>query len=327
MKVCKKIFPTLALFMVASSTLAANDPIRMGVVVKIGGIPWYNAMDEGIKKEAAKQGIDAWMIGPTAADPALQVRAIEDLIAQKVDVIGVVPNDSKVLEPVLKKAQDAGIKVIVHESPDQKYADWDFELAEAKGFGESYAQLLAQCMGEEGQYAIYVGGLTVPLHNTWADATINYVKAHYPKMTMVADKFGVAESLDETMRTTTDLLAKYPELKGIVAFGSQGPIGAARVVGNQGKQDQTCVLGPFSPGQGQALVNRGFLKGGYIWNPMTAGEVFVRIGKMTVNGEEIKSGMQIEGMGKIEIEGRNILGNALESLDPVNLPKLVELGL
>lgn len=51
MKVCKKIFPTLALFMVASSTLAANDPIRMGVVVKIGGIPWFNAMDEGIKKK------------------------------------------------------------------------------------------------------------------------------------------------------------------------------------------------------------------------------------------------------------------------------------
>ena len=35
----------------------------------------------------------------------LQVRAIEDLIAQGVNVIGVVPNDAKVLEPVLQKAQ------------------------------------------------------------------------------------------------------------------------------------------------------------------------------------------------------------------------------
>ena len=89
----------------ASSTTYAADSFKMGVVVKIGGIPWFNAMEEGIKKAAAKEGVDAWQIGPTAADPALQVRAIEDLIAQKVDVIGVVPNDAKVLEPVLEKAQ------------------------------------------------------------------------------------------------------------------------------------------------------------------------------------------------------------------------------
>lgn len=74
-------------------------------------------MEAGIKSEGAKRGIDARMVGPTAADPALQVRAIEDLIAQKVDIIGVVPNDARVLEPVLKRAQEAGIKVIVHESP------------------------------------------------------------------------------------------------------------------------------------------------------------------------------------------------------------------
>ena len=107
----------------ASSTTYAADSFKMGVVVKIGGIPWFNAMEEGIKKAAAKEGVDAWQIGPTAADPALQVRAIEDLIAQKVDVIGVVPNDAKVLEPVLEKAQKAGIKVIVHESPNQKFAE------------------------------------------------------------------------------------------------------------------------------------------------------------------------------------------------------------
>ena len=53
-------------------------------------------------------GDDGFMIGPTSADPALQVRAIEDLIAQGVNVIGVVPNDATVLEPVLKKARDAG---------------------------------------------------------------------------------------------------------------------------------------------------------------------------------------------------------------------------
>lgn len=238
----------LALF--AASPAFAADKLRMGIVVKIGGIPWFNAMEAGIKSEAAKRGIDAWQVGPTAADPALQVRAIEDLIAQKVDIIGVVPNDPQVLEPVLKRAHDAGIKIITHESPGQKYADWDFELIDADTHGINHMKALAQCMHEEGQYAMYVGSLTVPLHQQWTDAALKYQQQHYPRMQRVTDKFGVGESLDSSVRTTNELMSKYPDLKGIMAFGSQGPIGAGRAVLNRNKTQQICVIGAFSPGQG-----------------------------------------------------------------------------
>jgi hypothetical protein len=87
----------LALAMSTAFGLAwadANKP-TIGVVVKIGGIPWFNAMEAGIKKAAGETGADAWMVGPTQADAAQQVKAVEDLIARKVDVIAVVPNDAK----------------------------------------------------------------------------------------------------------------------------------------------------------------------------------------------------------------------------------------
>ena len=81
---------------VASTVTVADAAERMGVVVKIGGIPWFNAMEAGIKQKAARNsGVNAFMVGPTSADPALQVRAVEDLIAQGVNVIGVVPNDAR----------------------------------------------------------------------------------------------------------------------------------------------------------------------------------------------------------------------------------------
>ncbi|MGO8433468.1 substrate-binding domain-containing protein, partial [Rhizobium johnstonii] len=72
----------------------AQDAPKVGVVVKIGGIPWFHAMEAGIKEQGKKLGVAAFMIGPTSADPALQVRAIEDLIAPGVKVIGVVPTDA-----------------------------------------------------------------------------------------------------------------------------------------------------------------------------------------------------------------------------------------
>ena len=40
-------------------------------------------MAAGVMSGTSLDGVDAVMIGPTSADPALQVRAIEDLIAQR----------------------------------------------------------------------------------------------------------------------------------------------------------------------------------------------------------------------------------------------------
>ena len=302
---------------------------KIGVVVKVGGIPWFNAMEVGIKKRAQELGMDGFMIGPTSNDPALQVRAIEDLIAQKVDVIGVVPNDANAVEPVLKKARDMGIKVIMHESPNQKNSDWNFDLISNAKHGQSHAKLLAERMGGEGKYIVYVGGLTVPLHNAWADLAIEYLEDNYPAMTLAADRFGVAESVDDSYQTALDMMRKYPDLKGVLAFGSQGPIGAARAVIDAKRVGTTVVIGSFSPGQGEKYVKGELNMAGYMWNPMLAGEVFVTLGKMLLEGKEITDGMDIEGMGKISVnaETHTILGDKIQPINRETVDELAALGL
>jgi simple sugar transport system substrate-binding protein len=312
----------------AAGAVAADKP-TMGVVVKIGGIPWFNAMEVGINDEGQKIGVDAFMVGPTSADPALQVRAIEDLIAKGVDVIGVVPNDANAIEPVLAKARDAGIKVLTHESPKQQNVDWDFELASAKGFGEAHAELLAQAMGGKGGYAVYVGSLTVPLHNAWADAAIAYLKEKYPDMKLIGDRYGVAESVDDSRKTALDLLAANPDLTGFLAFGSQGPIGIGRALEETHKVGDVFVVGPFSPGQGRQLVKEGAIAGGFMWNPMEAGRVFVRMGKMLADGEPVTDGMTIEGLGVIHLDPNShaIITDNLVTINKETVDSLADLGL
>ena len=77
-------------------------------------------MEKGIQKAGKEDNLNAYMIGPTSADPAQQVRAVEDLIAKKVKVIAVVPNDAKALEPVFDRAKEAGIEVILTSRPAKK---------------------------------------------------------------------------------------------------------------------------------------------------------------------------------------------------------------
>jgi simple sugar transport system substrate-binding protein len=313
----------------ARGALAQGKKAQIATVVKIGGIPWFNAMEVGIKKAGEEQGVEAWMVGPTQADAAQQVRAVEDLIARKVDVIAVVPNDATALEPVFRRAQEAGIKVLTHESPDQKFNDWNIELTTVQGFGESHLEALANAMGGEGKYIVYVGSLTVPLHNKWADAAIALQKSKYPKMQMVTDRFGVAESLDDSYKTGLDQMRANPDLKGILAFGSQGPIGAARAVDERGKAGSVAVVGPFSPGQGARYIKAGSIREGFIWNPMLAGETIVRVANMIVKGQAIQDGMELPGLGPVKVDAaaRSILAQKLQPINKSTIDELVQIGL
>jgi len=327
---CKHAAVAALLFLCSAfnSQVRAADP-EVAVVVKIGGIPWFTAMEQGIKRAGKEDKVNAYMVGPTTADPAQQVRAVEDLIAKKVSVIAVVPNDAKALEPVFDRAKAAGIPIITHESPDQKGNVWDIEMIDNKSFGEQHMKDLAKYMGEEGEYIVFVGGLTVPLHNAWADAAIAYQKEHYPKMKLVADRYGVAESVDDSYRTASDAILAHPNLKGILTFGSQGPIGAGRAIKEKGKADTIILVGACSPSQGKKLVKEGIIKSGYIWSPIEAGAAIVTVAKMVLDKTPIVDGMEIPGLGKatVDPEKRVIRVIKVLAIDKSTVDQLASLGL
>ena len=52
-----------ALAVAVSFATGAMAETSMGIVVKIGGIPWFNAMEDGIKRRAEELGVSAEMIG------------------------------------------------------------------------------------------------------------------------------------------------------------------------------------------------------------------------------------------------------------------------
>ena len=315
-------------FLAVTPNAPAEEP-EVAVVVKIAGIPWFTAMEKGIKEAAKETGLNAYMVGPTTADPAQQVRLVEDLVAKKVKVIAVVPNDAKALEPVFQRAQAAGIPVVTHESPDQQDNTWDIEMIDNQQFGELYMQNLAKYMGEEGDYMVVVGGLTVPLHNAWADYAIAYQKEHYPKMHLVADRFGIGESLDETKRVTNNMILAHPNLKGALIYGSSGVVGAAQAVKEAGKKDQIAVIGTCSPSQARKYIMEGIIRESYIWSPVEAGKAIVHLAKLVVDGTPIVDGMDFPGLGKVTVDPqkRVIRAIKLQAINKDTVAQLAALGL
>jgi simple sugar transport system substrate-binding protein len=307
----------------------AQDQKKMVTVVKIAGIPWFNALEHGMKKAGEDFGIDASTVGPAHLDPAQQVKLLEELIAKKVDVIGLVPIDVKLAEPVLKRAQEAGIPVITHEGPKQEGRTWNVELIDSVVFGEVQMQKLAKEMGEEGEYAVFVGSLTTPLHNIWADAAIAYQKENYPKMKLVADRFPGADEIDTAYKLTLDVIAAYPNLKGILAFGSNGPIGAGNAVREKRLGQKIALVGTVVPSQAKPLIMDGTIREGYLWNPADAGYAMVAVAKLVLSGTPIVDGVEIPGLGKavVDVDNKQIKVEKIMIVNKDTVDGLIKQGL
>ena len=280
-----------------------GEPYEIAVVVKITGIPWFNRLEEGVKQAADELEVNAYQVGPADADPAQQVKMVEDLISKGVDAIAVVPNDAKALEPVFQKAKEAGIVVLTHESPDQVGNDYDLELIDNIKFGQHHWDKLVENMGDSGQYAIFVGSLTVPLHNLWADEGLKYAAEKYPNLELVTERIPCGEDQELAKQKTLELIKAYPDLKGIVGFGSLGPPGAAQALKEKGLEDKIAVVGTVIPGHAAPYLKDGSMDHGILWDPKDAGYGLVWMAKQMLDGKRIENGVEIPGMGTVELDG------------------------
>lgn len=305
----------------AAAPLAAQDKPKIATVVKISGIQWFNRMEEGVKKFAADTGNDAFQVGPAQADPQQQVALIEDMIAQGVDALAVVPMSPEALEPVLGKAMEQGITVITHEAAAQQNTNWDLEAFQNEAFGANLMERLATCMGGEGEYAVFVGSLTSQTHNQWVDGAIAYQKEKYPNMTLVGDKNETFDDQQNAYAKAQEVLRAFPNVKGMQGSASTDVAGIGLAIEERGLEDKTCVFGTSLPSIAGQYIETGAVDGIGFWDPAVAGYAMNKLAVMVMNGEEVKDGMDLglEGYNAVTLDGKVIYGQAWVNVNKDNM--------
>lgn len=276
----------------SGSSTDASD-LRFVNVVKLTGVGWFDRMDEGIVAFASDSGIDATQTGADDASPEKQVRLVEDLIAQGVDAITVVPNSPESLEGVFQKARDAGIVVVTHEAASQKNTDADIEAFDNTAYGETIMDNLAECMGNEGEYAAFVGQVTAESHMQWVAGALAKAAADYPDVVRVEDPLESKEDADIAYEQTKELMKKYPNLKGIQGSSAVDVAGIGRAMEELGLEDSVCVMGTSIPSIAGKFLDSGAVDKIFFWDPALAGQAMLKIAEKLVNGEELSSGMDL----------------------------------
>lgn len=90
-----------------------NHKAKIALILKPLSNPFFVAMQKGAERAQQEAGIDL-VVRATSGETAIeqQLTLVEDEIRDHVDAIVIAPVDSRRLVPVLKKAQDAGIRII-----------------------------------------------------------------------------------------------------------------------------------------------------------------------------------------------------------------------
>lgn len=256
---------------------------------------WFVRMEEGVKQFAADTGINAFQKGPAKTDAAMQVQVIQDLIAQGVDALAVVPVDPAALEPVLKEALDKGIVVVTHEGSTQQNTMYDIEAFDNAGYGAYIMDNLAAAMGEEGVYTTMVAHVTNASHNEWADAAVAHQKENYPNMTLLEEEARV-ESEDNQERAyerAKELFKKYPNLKGILGTSSKDAPGVAKAIDELGLVGQKFTVGTGMPLESKQFLESGSMSAATLWDPKDSGYALLTLALKVLNNEEISNGIDL----------------------------------
>jgi simple sugar transport system substrate-binding protein len=311
----------IAVAFAAGAATAQDKKPTIATIVKISGIQWFNRMDEGVKKFAADTGANAFQVGPAKADAQLQVQLVEDMIAQGVNAIAIVPFAPEAVEPVLKKAMDAGIKVVAHEASAIQNADYDIEAFQNGAYGEHLMKALGECMGGKGEYAVFVGSLTSKSHNEWVDGAIAYQKANFPDMKMVGSKNETFDDQQQAYAKTQELLRAFPNVRGFQGSASTDVGGIGLALEERGMADDTCVMGTSLPSIASQYLETGAVDMISFWDPALAGYAMNKLAVMLIDGKPVTDGMDlgVEGYEKLSLDGKVLYGQAWVDVTKENM--------
>lgn len=212
------IVSLLVIFLLMSATAQQPKKLVFAWIPKALNNPVFELGRDGAFKRAeelSKQGpykVEVLYVGSVASDATEQARVVEDVVARKVDGIGISCNDPTALIDVINKAVDAGIPVMT----------WDADAPKSKRFtylgvnnyegGRWAAKLLIKAMGTKGDVAMLTG---VPGALNLEERMRGFrdeIK-QYPNIKIVTT-VACYDDINKGVQVVEEVMQAYPKLRG-----------------------------------------------------------------------------------------------------------------
>jgi ABC-type sugar transport system substrate-binding protein len=237
----------VALFIVGMAFAGGQKEQEKGY--KMGGIVFFSdffmqLVQAGMKKAADETGVDI-TFAVSELDEAKEARIIDDMITRGVDAILITPVSSDGSIAALKKAKEAGVKVICYNTTVNEpgiVSSFLFTSGEDHGgrTGQEAAKYINENMG---------GRATLGFLNC---EVFELCVARYNGFVAELDKAGVEYNIvsnqqgfvaDEAVSVAESILQAHPEIDMLWAENEGGTVGIVQAVKSMGLEDKVAVFG------------------------------------------------------------------------------------
>jgi len=229
-------------------SFAADKP-KVGLVMKSLANEFFKQMQAGAEDYAAKN-TDKFSFAAVGMkderDFAAQVDAVENFITQQFNVIVLAPADSKAMVTPVKKALEAGIKVINidvaldEEAKKQAGVDLAFFGPDNREGAKLAGMALAKELGKGGKVVILEGN---PEADNAKERKKGFDDAVAESGLTLLDSKTAHWETEEANTLMTNFLTQYQDIQGVMAANDSMALGVVKALDAAGKSGQIKVVG------------------------------------------------------------------------------------
>lgn len=262
----KALISVLVLALVAGGLFAQE----IAVIVKTGNSSFWQNVQTGasdaqkeLKKKTAK--LSMTFLGPQSeSNVNEEINIVESAIDRRVKAIVLAPSDTKALIPVVKKAKEAGIRVIIIDSLLEGDKDnyVSFLATDNKAAGEACAKDMIERLKAKG---ITSGKVAIESYVAGVGSEIGRVGgfkdylAKNSKFTLVATQYSNSDQVT-ALNQVTNTLASNPDLVGFFGANEPSAVGMGRAIAQAGLGGKIVAIGFDGNGVLQNFIKDGTLQ-------------------------------------------------------------------
>ena len=227
---------------VATGAMAQQKNVTIGVSIPAATHGWtggavYHAQETAKALEKQHPGLK--VIVKTSPDGAAQANALDDLTAQKIDALVVLPFNSDELTDPVRQVKNKGVLVTVIDRGLKDPSIQDIYVAgDNPGFGRIAGKYFADTL-KQGNIVVLRGIPTV-LDD---ERVSNFEKAIQGSGVKIVDRQYANWNRDDAFKVMQDFLAKHPKLDAVWASDDDMALGVLEAIRQAKREDIKFVVG------------------------------------------------------------------------------------
>ena len=311
---------SIFLFGCDGSNSNAENSITIVFVPKLTGNAFFEAANDGAQAYAEKHGFKVEYKGSPEANVAAQIDIIKDAINRKVDGISVSSLDASALDPVMKEAMAAGIKVTTWDSDVSGDAR---TVMVSQGTPDQLGQMLVE-MGakslisrgknpssDEIKYVWHYSQASVTDQNSWREAGEKYIGVTYPNWKNVApDNYYSGQDAAKALEIGKTILKDHPDIDLIICNDSTALPGQAQALQEMEKTAADITITGFaSPNAVKDYCKAGIVERWGLWDCQIQGAMGCFMAYYLASGNSLQVGdsVDVPEIGVVEVMPNTVL--------------------